>query len=820
MPEIHPIIRQLLIPSGSRREKLAQTLLTFLLMLRQRQAMDSEGETETAASQLLPRKIKSLRQISLRQIYRNFQLLWIRGSSSVSYLQMTYRYQDWMKETEPDAKQLATQQQEEANLAYRPLISFLTPVYNPGITVLRDTLHSVQAQTYSNWEFCLANGSTDPAVQQLLDEYAQQDRRIRVVQLTENMGISENTNRALDIVQGEFIALLDHDDLVAPDMLYEVVAALNQDRNWDVIYFDEDKVSEESQIRTSPWFKPSQFSPDLLLSTNYLMHSVIRRQLIVDLGGFDSDMDGAQDWDLALRLVENTKKIHHLPRVFYHWRQVEGSAARDANAKPWAFAAQERCIQRHLKRQGYDNAQVSFPRLGTVRIIWPTQQAKVSIIIPTKNKLELLQPCIESILTKTTYPNYEILVVDNQSDDPAMKQYYQSLIDNPRVRVLDYLHPYNFQKINNWAARQSDSDVLLFLNNDTEVIEPTWLEEMVGWAMRPEIGVVGTKLLRPNGKIQHAGIIMGLIGHGSHIFEECDDHVYTHFGSVDWYRNYQAVTGACVAVRRAVFDELNGLDEAYIVGFGDIDLCLRVQEAGYRNVYTPFAAMLHHEGGTRGLSLPPSDVLRAAAKMYAMVQKGDGFFNPNLSYSSRQPVVSAMKEEDRGRRLLRIMYEFGLMGIGTSKTIWEKQLANLSPELLTTKPSVSIVNPMQMSRILIVTHELTRSGAPIILWMLAKYLKDQGYSIQVICPVDGALKDDFLAEQIPVSVVPRLLDDAQVVTPYLNDTDVVLCNTILTWRVVHAARAFSRPCLWWVHETVFGSNLASQNAAIAQAFTA
>lgn len=820
MPKIPPILYRLLIPSGSRRERLAQTLRTFVLMLRQQGLRAATGQVETASSRRSLNPWTMLRQISVRQMYRNLQVLWLRGSSSVSYLQMAYRYQDWIKRTEPDTKLLAQQRQQFDSLAYRPLVSFLTPVYNPEVTVLQDTLRSVQSQTYSNWEFCLANGSTNPEVGRLLDEFAQQDSRFRVIHLTENRGISENTNQALQMAQGEFIALLDHDDLVAPNMLYEVVCALNQNRDWDIVYFDEDKISEDGKVRSEPWFKPSRLSPDLLLSTNYLMHSVIRRQLVVELGQFDSNMDGAQDWDLALRLVERTDKIHHIPQVFYHWRQVVGSAARDANAKPWAFAAQERCIQQHLQRQGYNDAQISFPRLGTVRIIWPSQHAKVSIIIPTKNKVELLQACLDSILTKTTYPNYEILVVDNQSDDTAVTQYYQSLVSNPKVRILDYPHPYNFQKINNWAASQSDGDVLLFLNNDTEVIEPTWLEEMVGWVMRPETGVVGTKLLRPNGKIQHAGLVIGLIGHGSHVFEECEDHVYTHFGSVDWYRNYQAVTGACMALRRSVFDELGGLDEAYIVGFGDIDLCLRADEAGYRNVYTPFAAMLHHEGGTRGLSLPPSDVLRASMKMYAMVQKGDGFFNPNLSYSSRQPVVRTMKEEGRGERLVRIMRDFGLMSIGMNKIEWEKQFSAISPELLAAKLSVPSTSRKQMSHILIVTHELTRSGAPIVLWMLAVYLKRQGYSLQVLSPVAGALVEDYKAEQIPITIVPGLLDHAHRVVPYLNDTDVVLCNTILTWRVIHAVQAFSRPCLWWVHETAFGFGLASRQAPIALAFAA
>lgn len=815
MSKNNSTLRKRLIPSGSRREKITQTLQAILLMLQQygKQAIVNPKGSFSSSKTII-------RQFSLRQSLRDMQSMWQRGRSGVSYLQMNYHYQEWIAKNEPDNKQLDQQRQQEANFAYRPLISFLTPVYNPGISVLRDTLNSVQSQTYTNWEFCLANGSTDPEVGQLLDEFTQKDQRFRVIHLAENLGISGNTNQVLHIAQGEFAALLDHDDLVSPDMLFDVVSALNQNQNHDVIYFDEDKISEDGQNRNAPWFKPTEFSPDLLLSTNYLMHSVIRRQIIIDIGGFDSTVDGAQDWDLALRLVEHTKNIHHIPRVYYHWRQVIGSAARDANAKPWAYTAQERCIKAHLQRHGYENIQVEFPRLGTVHILWPTQQAKVSIIIPTKNKKELLQACLDSIIEKTTYPNYEILVVDNQSDDPATFQYYQSLSNLPQIRILEYPHPYNFQTINNWAARQSNGDVLIFLNNDTEVIEPTWIEDLAGWAMRPETGVVGTKLLRPNGQVQHAGLVIGLVGHGSHVFEDCNDHVYTHFGSVDWYRNYHAVTGACMAVRRSVFEELGGLDEAYIIGFGDIDFCLRAEELGYRNVYTPFAPMLHHEGGTRGLSLPPSDVLRASVKMYSIVQKGDGFFNPNLSYSSRQPVVSAINEEDRGERLVRIMKLFDLISAEVRTAKWNKNLSTLSPSLLAPKTNNIDRESKQMSSILIVTHEMTRSGAPIILWMLAEYLKEQGYSVKVISPVDGALMEDYLASGIPATVVSGLLKDSRAVIPYLDDTDVVLCNTILTWRVVHAAKAFSTPCLWWVHETEFGAGLAAKQTAIAQAFSA
>jgi O-antigen biosynthesis protein len=809
-------IRLWLIPSGSLRERI-YTIPFIVYQLVRTYGLQELLNQARGQRPSLPSGRAAFSRQGLVNTYDTLRSYWVRGISGIMLVQTAYSYQEWMQRNEPDEKQLDQQRRQQEIFAYRPLISILTPVYNPGIDVLRDTINAVLNQTYTHWEFCLANASSNPVVNQVLEQFARQDQRIRVLHLEENLGIAENSNRALALAQGEYVALLDHDDLLAPDMMYQVVAALNQDHTIDIVYFDEDKVSEDGQTRLEPWFKPGQWSPDLLLSTNYLMHSVLRRDLVVKAGGFDPEMDGAQDWDLSLRLAEHAPKLHHIPRVFYHWRQVEGSAARDANAKPWAYAAQERCIKAHLRRLGVTDAQITFPRLGTVRIVWPPQQAKVSIIIPTKNNLSLLRACLDSIFSKTTYPDYEILVVDNQSDDPAMETYYESLAQNERVRVLRYPHPFNYQTINNWAARQSAGDVLVFLNNDTEVIEPTWLEELVGWAMRPEVGVVGTKLKRPNGKIQHAGMIVGLMGHASHIFEECDDHVYTPFGSIDWYRNYLSVTGACMAVRRTVFDEVDGLDEAYIVGYGDIDFCLRVVAAGYRVVYTPFAVMLHHEGGTRGLSLPPSDVLRASVKMYNLVKAGDGFFNPNLSYASRQPAIAPAQNEDRGERLGRIMREFDLIGVGMSTADWHKIHRAIPDHFLAMKGQKAIRQSSEGLRILVVSHELTRSGAPLILCKLAQYLKRQNHDVEAVCSVDGDLRQEYANSQIPVTIAPHLLQDARAAIPFLANVDVVICNTILTWRVIYSARAFDRPAIWLIHETEFGADLANKQPKIAEA---
>ncbi|MDE3089859.1 MAG: glycosyltransferase, partial [Chloroflexota bacterium] len=663
------------------------------------------------------------------------------------------------------------------------MISILTPVFNPSPQVLRDTIRSVLAQTYPHWELCLANGgSTAPGVKEVLDQFAAQDNRIRVKHLETNLGIAENSNQALQMAQGEYSALLDHDDLLAPNMLFEVVSRLNQHPEADIVYFDEDKISEDAQVRREPWFKPGRWSPDLMLSTNYLMHAVIRRRLLLDVGKFDAQMDGAQDWDMALRCTEKTKKIFHIPQVLYHWRQVKGSAAQDAAAKPWAFEAQRRCVETHLQRLGIQGARVVLRDIGRVRIIWRLSDAKVSIIIPTKDRVELLRACLSSILDKTAYPNYEVVVVDTGSTQAETQQYYAELATDSRIRFVYYTGEFNYSLANNLGARHATGDVLLFLNNDTEALEADWLNELVGWAERPEVGIVGCKLLRPDGTIQHAGIVMGVEGHGSHIFDGDREDAYGSFGSSEWYRDYKAVTGACLMIRRKVFAELQGFDPAYQVGYGDIELCLRAFQRGYRIVYTPFARVLHREGGTRGFAVPPSDVLRAYMRMLPTVRAGDPFFNPNLSYIHRRPGMARPREETRDERLCKILQEFGLLqGNG------DDRFESLVP-LDTLSRSVSVESEPSDDReqkLLLVTHDLALNGAPLFLYRLAKYLARNGYSPTVLSPFAGPLQRLYAEASIPVIVEPAALDDARIPFALLDGHGTVLANTILAWRSVY-----------------------------------
>ncbi len=717
-------------------------------------------------------------------------------------------YQRWQLANEPKPSALARQHKEWKNFSYQPLISIITPVYNPPPAALRDTIESVLAQTYPHWELWLIDGkSTLSEVRELLEEVEKKDQRIHVVFLEENLGISGNTNEGLKRAQGDFVAFLDHDDLLAPNMLYEVVDALNQDPHTDIVYFDEDKISADGQVRKDPWFKPRAWSPDLLLSVNYLMHSVFRRSLLQEVGGFDPQMDGAQDWDLALRCTEKTQKIRHIPKVLYHWRQVPGSAAAAADAKPWAFRAQINCVQSHLQRLGVQDAQVVSPSLGQIRVLWPATHAKVSIIIPTKDKVGLLHACLSSLLTITSYPDYEIILVDTGSVENDTWQYYDSL-DDPRVKIVKFKEEFNYSKANNFGVQHASGEILLFLNNDTQILAADWLTELAGWASRPEVGAVGCKLLRPDGTIQHAGIIIGLEGHGSHVFEGNPESYYGPFGSSEWYRDYQAVTGACMCMRREVFEQVNGFDPAYQIGYGDIDLCLRVREKGYRVVYTPFARLLHHEGGTRGLSLPASDVLRASIKMYDLICAGDAYFNPNLSYMKRKTAIALPDEETREERLFRILTQYGLVNPNTPHT-------SLEPGDIPDRDSFAAASP----NLLFITHDLSRSGAPILLHALGRKLSES-YQITVLSPVDGPLKEEFLRNGINVVVHPAALDDARVIAQVAKEYDCVVANTILAWRAIYAALAMERPCIWWIHESRFGAKLATENRQVGNAFKA
>ena len=544
---------------------------------------------------------------------------------------LDFQYQIWLQRHQSTPQEITQMKGQIHSFGYSPLISILVPVYNIDEIWLRKTIESVQGQIYDRWELCLVNdASTRPHVRPLLDEFAQRDRRIHVKHLEANQGIGGASSHAFVMAMGEFVGLLDHDDELAPEALFEVVNRLNADPELDYLYSDEDKL-EPTGSRVEPFFKPD-WNPDLLLSLNYVTHfSVFRRKILEEVGGFRQGFDGSQDYDLMLRVAEKTQKIAHIPKVLYHWRKIRGSAAASLVAKPFAHKAAARALEESLKRRGYQGwVETRIPGNYTVRYQLTTTPL-VSIIIPTRDKRQLLERCLQSIQKKTQYKNYEIIILDNNSSELDTLKYLDRI--RSKHSVYTYCKPFNFAAINNFGVSHARGEYFLFLNNDTEVIDSGWIGAMLEHAQRAEVGAVGAKLLYPDGRIQHAGVVYGVGGVAGHAFKGCAPKASSYFGFSDLIRNCSAVTGACMMVPRRVFEELDGFDERFRVAFNDIDLCLRIRERGYLIVYTPLAQLYHYESATRGTLHPPEDEELTWKVWGDLIRRGDPYYNPNLTDS-------------------------------------------------------------------------------------------------------------------------------------------------------------------------------------------
>jgi GT2 family glycosyltransferase len=524
---------------------------------------------------------------------------------------------------------------------HHPLISVVVPVFNPPERYLRATLDSVIQQLYPNWELCLADdASTAPHVGRLLSEYAARDPRVRVVLRSANGGISTASNSAIEIATGEFIAFLDHDDVLPIHALYLVAREIERHPAVDLLYTDEDKITTRGR-RYDPHFK-SDWNPDLFLSQNMISHlGVYRAALIRKLGGLRPEFDGSQDYDLALRVVEDTtaERIRHIPHILYHWRAAVGSTARSLGQKPNAATAARRAVEGHLHRRRVRAEVLSLPGPSFRAVHYALDaKPKVSIIIPTRDRSDLLSRCMDAILENTDYQHLEVIIIDNLSEQEATNIYLKQIEAEPRVRVLRYEQPFNFSTINNWGAGQADGQILLFLNNDTEPVDASWLRQLVANACRREVGGVGAKLFYPNRRVQHGGVILGLTGVAGHFHRNrrADDPGY--FGRALLQQNLSAVTAACLAMRRDVFFEVGGFDSENLpIAFNDVDLCLRIRERGYLIVWTPLAQLYHHETASRDLDLTPDryrEFLRESDYMrsrWAHILYCDPYFNPNLS---------------------------------------------------------------------------------------------------------------------------------------------------------------------------------------------
>ncbi|EPI2217752.1 glycosyltransferase family 2 protein [Enterococcus faecalis] len=549
-------------------------------------------------------------------------------------------YPNWLARNE--VLDIEAMTQEIATFHYQPKISIAMPVYNVEEKWLRLCIDSILNQVYTNWELCMADdASTDPNVKKILTEYQQLDERIRVVFREQNGHISEATNSALAIATGEFVALLDNDDELAINAFYEVVKVLNENPELDLIYSDEDKIDMDGN-RSDPAFKPD-WSPDLLLGTNYISHlGVYRRSILEEIGGFRKGYEGSQDYDLVLRFTEKTTKerIKHIPKVLYYWRMLPTSTAVDQGSKGYAFEAGLRAVQDALVRRGINGHATHGAANGLYDVYYDIESEKlVSIIIPTKNGYKDVQRCVSSIIEKTTYQNYEIIMADNGSTDPKMHELYaefeQQLPGRFFVESIDI--PFNFSTINNRAAKKAHGEYLLFLNNDTEVITENWLTLMVSFAQQERIGCVGAKLLYPNDTVQHAGVILGLggvAGHGHYGYPHGD---LGYFGRLAINVNYSAVTAACLLMKKADFDAVGGFEEAFTVAFNDVDLCLKVQALGRDNVWLHEAELYHFESQTRGYDDKGKKKKRFEQEKVMMEEKwgplieNDPFYNPNLT---------------------------------------------------------------------------------------------------------------------------------------------------------------------------------------------
>lgn len=548
-------------------------------------------------------------------------------------------YGPWYEQYIPTREELEKQRKKKWN--YGPKISIIVPAYKTPEAFLRQLMDSLLAQTYANWELCIANASPeDASMEYVLKEYAKKDSRILWKKLEENKGIAENTNEAFAMATGEFAGLLDHDDLLAPNALYEVAKALETEPDIDVLYTDEDKVrGDEVLEHFQPHLKPD-FNIDLLRSHNYICHFfVVRKSLLEKTGGFRREYDGAQDYDFIFRCTQAAGKIHHIPEILYHWRTHQSSTADNPESKLYAFEAGKRAIEENLRQNGLIGEVSHTKDYGFYRVKYPVQgEPLVSIIIPNKDAKEDLEKCIQSILEKSSYTNYEILIVENNSTGEEIFSYYKELSENSRIRLLRWKREFNYSAINNYGAKKAKGDYLLFLNNDTEVISPDWIEEMLGFCQRPDTGIVGARLYFGNNTVQHAGTVIGIGGIAGHMFTDMprERSGYMHKAAI--IQDLSAVTAACMMVKRQVFDEVQGFEEQLSVAFNDVDFCLRVREKQYLVVYDPYVELYHYESKSRGAEDSKEKVRRFQSEIEFMrcrwetlLKKGDPYYNKNLS---------------------------------------------------------------------------------------------------------------------------------------------------------------------------------------------
>lgn len=594
---------------------------------------------------MLLKKIRNyIRNYGIRETIRKIMQ---KISIFKAYSRFNSSYKIWIKNNEPKESELKTQT--NYKFAYAPKISILIPMYNTKELFFAELVVSLKNQTYSNFEVCIADGSEKENNE--LQKYIENDDRFIYKFLGFNKGIAENTNEALKMATGEYITLIDHDDLLPKFSLFEVVKAINQNPDVDFLYSDED-IIDYKYVRKNPHFKPD-FSPDTLRSYNYICHlTVLKKELLDKINGFKSEYDGAQDYDLILRATEKANRIVHIPKILYHWRAHENSTSQNTDSKSYAFVAGEKAIKAQLERLNIKGSVKSLEVPGTYKVSYDIiNKPLISIIIPNKDAVDELKKCINSIL-RSSYKNYEIIIVENNSEKKSTFEYYDKLKKYDNINIVKHNEKiFNYSKINNFGRKFVKGEYIVLLNNDVEIITKNWLEEMLGICEQNNVGIVGAKLLYNDNSVQHAGVIIGVGGVAGHIHKNIKDKDPGYFSRANIVNNFSAVTAACMMVKTSIYDEVNGLDENFQVAFNDVDFCMKVRDKGYLVVYTPFAKLYHYESKTRGDEDTPEKRKRFAGEIKLFKSKwakqlhdGDPYFNKNFRLDSYLFVINVDKK--------------------------------------------------------------------------------------------------------------------------------------------------------------------------------
>lgn len=553
-----------------------------------------------------------------------------------------FKYEHWIKIHEPNADELNRQRNVKFGHDYK--FSIVIPLYRTPLKYLDEMVDSILNQTYSNWELCLADGSIDTVgedspLTDTLKKYTDSDKRIKFVTLEKNLGISENTNGAINIATGDFIVFGDHDDLLAPNALYECAKVMEEKTDCEIIYTDEDKINMSGKKRFQPHFK-SDFNLDLLCSINYICHLfVVKRNVVEKVGLLNSEFDGAQDHDFILRCVEQTENIYHIPKILYHWRCHENSTAENPESKLYAFEAGKNAVTAHYKRIGIPATTEMGPFYGTYRTIYHWKEKPlVSIIIPNKDHIGDLEKCIRSIEKKSTYRNYEFIIVENNSCEETFEYYKKLQKENSKVKIVYYEGDFNYSAINNLGVKSASGEYLLLLNNDTEIINADCISELLGYCMRDDVGIVGAKLYYNDNTVQHGGVVVGFGGIAGHTFIGFDRGEPGYFARLVCAQDYSAVTAACMMTKKTLYEKVGGLTEAFKVAFNDVDYCMKIRKLRKLVVFNPYAELYHYESKSRGMEDTPEKIKRfqGEIKLFEdrwseILKDGDPYYNCNLS---------------------------------------------------------------------------------------------------------------------------------------------------------------------------------------------